>query len=94
MITLENLRINLMYEPMHLMRKEIIGLLKMLDGVVLQLDQRQILINIYLLLMIFQINMMVNLMLEHIQIKIKKKIFGLLLQFQIFCIHMVVYNIK
>lgn len=78
-----------MCEPMHLMNKEIIGLLKMLDGVVLQLDRRQILINTSSLLMIFQINMKVNSMLEPIQLKIKKKIFGLLLQFQILCIHMV-----
>lgn len=76
-IMLENLEMILMLEHMHMLNQEIIGLLKMLDGVHLQLDQKQIQISFYLLLMIIQMHINMNLMLEHIHIK-KKEIYGLL----------------
>lgn len=55
MIIQENLKMILMLEHINLMKIVIIGLLKILDGVFIQLDLKQILIIIYLLLMINQI---------------------------------------
>ena len=68
-----------------ILNKEIIGSLKMQDGVHSQLDLKQIHYFIFLLLM--KKNMlMVNKMSELILIK-KKEIFGSLLQYQILFIH-------